>query len=310
MVYTVTLNPSLDYIVTVDGFSLGKTNRTASEQMLCGGKGINVSAVLSNLGVENMALGFTAGFVGEEIERRMARAGLNCDFIRLKEGCSRINVKLRNYDGTEINGAGPSVGPEELERLMEKLDRLGQGDVLVLAGSIPAQCPENLYCRMMERLAGRGVLTAVDASGKTLAETLSCRPFLIKPNRDELEGLLGERASSPEEALSGAEKLQRMGAENVLVSMGGDGAVLLDRTGKGHCLKAPKGELVNSVGAGDSMVAGFLAGWLEKNDYFHAFAMGVAAGSASAFSDGLATADQVRSLYNGLTGQTSSSLGS
>ncbi len=191
MVYTVTLNPSLDYVVTVDGFAVGKTNRTTSEQMVPGGKGINVSAVLKNLGGETRALGFTAGFVGEEIERRLREAGLECEFIRLREGCSRINVKLEGYDGTEINGMGPAADPAALEELMDRLCGLGEGDVLVLAGSVPGVMPRDLYGRIMERLSGRGILFAVDASGETLLQVLKFHPFLIKPNRDELGELTG-----------------------------------------------------------------------------------------------------------------------
>ena len=268
MIYTVTFNPSLDYTVTVDDFLLGKTNRTASEQMTPGGKGINVSAVLRNLGVETKLLGFTAGFVGEEIRRRLEEAGLDCDFIHLEKGCSRINVKLKNYDGTEINGRGPEAGEEEFNRLLGQLDSLEAGDGLVLAGSLAAGLPSDTYGRILDRIAGRGILTAVDTAGRSLLEALKGRPFLIKPNRDELEELFEERADEPERLASLAGRLQDMGARNVLVSLGGDGAFLLDEEKMGHRLGAPKGRLENSVGAGDSMVAGFLAGWLEKESLF------------------------------------------
>lgn len=296
MVYTVTLNPSLDYTVTVEDFRLGKTNRTASEQLSAGGKGINVSMVLHSLGVETRVLGFQAGFVGEEIAERVRAAGLDCGLVRLKNGCSRINVKIKNYDGTEINGAGPEVGREEAGQLMDQLERLGEGDVLVLAGSIPSSLPRDIYGRIMERLSGRGILFAVDTSGESLLNVLELKPFLIKPNRDELAELAGKPAATREEALVQAAALQKMGAANVLVSLGGDGAVLLDETGASHSLEAPKGTLVNSVGAGDSMVAGFLAGWLRERDYGRAFALAVAAGSASAFSEGLAGREKILEL--------------
>ena len=302
MIYTLTLNPSLDYIVSVPDFTLGKTNRTAAEQMLPGGKGINVSTVLRSLGMESTALGFAAGFVGEEILRRSAALGVHTDFIRLHRGNSRINVKLKNYDGTEINAKGPEVPAQALTQLSCRLDRLEAGDVLVLAGSIPGGLPDALYGQITEKLAGRGILCIVDAAGGQLTGVLPHRPFLIKPNRDELGALFGVTLRTRADVIPYAKRLQDMGAVNVLVSMSGEGAVLADETGVIHESPAAEGTLVNAVGAGDSMVAGFLAGWLSERSYHHAFLMGLAAGSASAFSENLASAAETERIYRELTG--------
>lgn len=300
MIYTVTFNPSLDYVVAVDGFQLGKTNRTVEEQMLPGGKGINVSTVLGNLRIENVALGFTAGFVGQEIERMLQAQGLGCDFIHLTEGCSRINIKLKDFDGTEINAMGPDIGKEALEAMKEKLSGLGKDDMLVLAGSIPATMPDSVYHDIMALLSPKGVDFVVDATKELLLNVLEYRPFLIKPNHHELGEIFKTEIRTREEVMPYAAKLQEKGARNVLVSMGGEGAVLLDEEGGCHMLPAPEGKLINAVGAGDSMVAGFIAGWKEERDYEHAFRMGVAAGSASAFSRLLATETEIRELYNRL----------
>lgn len=297
MIYTVTFNPSLDYVVSLDGFALGRTNRTVEERLFPGGKGINVSLVLRELGLESTALGFTAGFVGQEIERRLEELGLHCDFIPLSSGCSRINVKLKDFDGTEINGMGPEIGTKEWELLSGRLEALGQGDVLVLAGSIPRSLPPTVYGDILGRLSGRGVLTAVDADGSLLTEALAHQPFLVKPNHHELGGIFGVEIRSREEALSYARRLQTMGAKNVLVSMAGEGAVLADQNGESHQLPAPEGRLVNAVGAGDSMVAGFLAGWLRTGDFGCALRMGLSAGSATAFSEGLAAGDRIQAVY-------------
>lgn len=293
MVYTVTLNPSLDYIVEVENLKLGATNRTSYEQMSAGGKGLNVSFVLKNLGIESTAFGFVAGFVGAEIKHRIQETGITADFVELNEGCSRINMKVRNVDGTEINGMGPEIPKEELERFKERLTQLREGDVLVLAGSIPASVPASIYKDILERLVHHNILTVVDATGELLRQVLPYRPFLIKPNHHELGELFGVALASPEEVIPYAKLLQEQGARNVLVSMGGMGAVLVDETGKIHRKEAPAGRVVNSVGAGDSMVAGFLAGWLEKKEYEYALAVGLAAGSATAFSDGFATKEEV-----------------
>ena len=297
MIYTVTFNPSLDYIVTIDDFRLGKTNRTTSELMLPSGKGLNVTTVLHNLGIENIAFGFTAGFVGEEIKRRAKDAGLVCDFIDIPNGVSRINVKMKDFDGTEINGMGPVIDESSQKLLMEKLERLKEGDTLVLAGSIPTGMSKNIYSDILKALDGRGIRFAVDATKELLLNVLAYHPFLIKPNNHELGELFDVIIEKKEQVEPYARKLQEMGAKNVLVSMAGEGAVLLDEHGKIYLLDAPKGTLVNAVGAGDSMVAGFIAGWDEKEDYEHAFKMAVCAGSASAFSELYATKEEVEQLY-------------
>ena len=303
MIYTVTFNPSLDYIVSVDDFRLGLTNRTDSELILPGGKGINVSTILNNLGISSTALGFVAGFTGDEITKKVKELGISADFIPISEGISRINVKLKNIDGTEINGMGPEISPEKVEELMEKLNVLGEGDVLVLAGSIPSTMPADMYSRIMERLQDRGLMFFVDATGDLLKNVLKYRPFLIKPNNHELGELFSAEITKRQEAVPYARKLQDMGARNVLVSMAGEGAVLVAEDGTVHGAPVPEGKLVNAVGSGDSMVAGFLAGWMEEKDYGHAFRMGVAAGSASAFSEYLATGDEIRNLYKQIQGR-------
>lgn len=300
MIYTVTFNPSLDYIVSVKDFALGKTNRTTSEQMLAGGKGINVSTVLTNLGMDNVALGFVAGFTGEEIERKAEESGIVCDFITLENGCSRINVKMKDFDGTEINGMGPVIDDVAVERLMNQLRDLQQGDTLVLAGSIPSCMSDSIYRNIMSELKDADIHVVVDATKDLLLNVLEFHPFLIKPNNHELGEIFGVELTTRETVVPYAKKLQEMGARNVLVSMAGEGAVLLDECGEVHMMAAPKGTLVNAVGAGDSMVAGFLAGWFEKQDYVHAFKMGVAAGSASAFSELFATKEDVKRVYDSI----------
>lgn len=297
MIYTVTFNPSLDYIVSIDDFHLGKTNRTRTEQMLPGGKGINVSTVLHNLGIENTALGFTAGFTGEELLRKMKEIGFYCDFIPLEHGCSRINIKMKDFDGTEINGQGPSISQEAIRRLMEKLDQLTSGDTLVLAGSIPKSMPDSIYRDILSSLSGRSIQFVVDATQNLLLNVLEYHPFLIKPNNHELGELFHVELNTREEVVPCAKKLQEMGARNVLVSMAGQGAVLAAENGEIHMQPAPKGTLVNAV---DSMVAGFVAGWTRKQDYRHAFRMGISAGSASAFSDLLASKEEIYRIYDSL----------
>ncbi len=300
MIYTVTFNPSLDYIVDVPDFQLGLTNRTSAEQMFAGGKGINVSIVLKNLGLENTALGFIAGFTGEEIRRQLEEKGICSDFIQLQEGLSRINVKLRSIDGTEINGEGPKIGEQELAKLFERLDQLEEGDTLILAGSIPVSMPESIYSDILERLEGRGIRCVVDATGELLLNVLKYHPFLIKPNNHELGDIFGVTLTERDQIEPYAKRLQEMGARNVLVSMAGKGAVLLAEDGSFYETAAPKGKLVNAVGAGDSMVAGFVAGYLEKKEYSHAFKMGVSAGSASAFSENLTTKAEAEAIYKSL----------
>lgn len=298
MICTVTFNPSLDYIVSVEDFKLGLTNRTDSEKMLPGGKGINVSIVLKNLGIESTALGFMAGFTGEEIERMLQEMGVKSDFIRIGEGISRINVKLKSIDGTEINGSGPEIGRDKVEKLIEKLSTLKAGDVLVLAGSIPSTMPDDIYKVIMEKLAQKGVMIVVDATKDLLVNVLEYHPFLIKPNNHELGEIFQVSLTTRASVVPYARKLQELGAKNVLVSMAGEGAVLVAEDGQVYDAPAPQGTLVNGVGAGDSMVAGFLAGWLTKQNYEHAFHMGIAAGSASAFSENLATEEEIQHVYN------------
>lgn len=297
MIYTVTFNPSLDYIVSVPDFQTGLTNRTESELLLPGGKGINVSTVLRNLGIENTALGFVAGFTGDEVVRRLESLGVRNGFIRIEEGFTRINLKLKSIDVTEINGQGPEIGTDKAELLMRQLETLGSGDVLFLSGSIPASMPDDTYRSIMERLDGRGVQIAVDATQSLLLNVLEYHPFLIKPNNHELGEIFGVSLNKRDEVIPYGKKLQEAGAQNVLVSLAGEGAVLIAADGSIHETPAPKGRLVNAVGAGDSMVAGFMAGWLEKQDYRHAFYMGVAAGSASAFSENLATREEIEAVY-------------
>lgn len=297
MICTVTFNPSLDYIVSVENFKLGMTNRTDSELLLPGGKGINVSVILKNLGIQSTALGFVAGFTGKEIEHRVEQMGIQSDFIEIDEGLSRINVKLKSIDGTEINGMGPKISAEKVEELMKKLDQLKEGDILVLAGSIPASMPDDIYSRILERTSGKGITTVVDATKDLLLNVLQYHPFLIKPNHHELGELFQAEIHSRAEAVPYAHELRKMGARNVLVSMGGRGAVLIAEDGSVYDAPAPQGTLVNAVGSGDSMVAGFLAGWLRKKDYRHAFYMGIASGSASAFSEYLAREDEIMALY-------------
>jgi 1-phosphofructokinase len=305
MIYTVTFNPSLDYIVDVDRFQTGAVNRTTRELMFPGGKGINVSIVLNNLGVESRALGFVAGFTGDEITRRLQETGVCTDFIRVSGGMSRINVKLRSdsKSETEINGRGPVIAQPELALLFAKLAKLSDGDILVLAGSIPGSLPDTVYVDILEHLRGKHVRTVVDATGSLLTNALSYHPFLVKPNHHELGEIFGVQLHDRDEVAAYGKRLQERGARNVLVSMAGEGAVLLTEDGKEYQAPAPQGEVVNSVGAGDSMVAGFLAGYVSTGDYQKAFIQGLCTGSASAFSEGLATADDVRALMR--TCQTS-----
>ena len=302
MIYTVTFNPSLDYIVSVKDFALGKTNRTTEEQILAGGKGINVSTVLKNLGVDNVALGFVAGFTGREIERVAKESGIRCDFITLDNGCSRINVKMKDFDGTEINGMGPVINEDAIAQLMKQLRKLSTGDTLVLAGSIPGCMSDSIYRDIMSELKDQGIHFVVDATKDLLLNVLEFHPFLIKPNNHELGEIFGVELTTRESAVPYAKKLQEMGARNVLVSMAGQGAVLVDENQQVYMLPAPKGAVVNAVGAGDSMVAGFLVGLIEKQDFYHAFKMGVAAGSASAFSETFATKEEVERVYNTIEG--------
>lgn len=297
MIYTVTLNPSLDYIVSVEDFKPGRTNRTASELLLPGGKGINVSVVLKNLGVENTALGFVAGFTGDEIVRRLELMGVKTDFVRLPEGFSRINFKLKSTEGTEINGQGPRIREKEAEQLTKRLCQMKEGDTLFLAGSIPPSMKNDAYRNIMESVKDKRLRIVVDAAGDLLLKVLEYHPFLIKPNHHELGELFGVELRPDESVIPYGRRLREMGAENVLISMAGAGAVLIAEDGSVYTASAPEGELKNGVGAGDSMAAGFMAGWIERQDYEYAFRMGVAAGSASAFSDDLAAESEIREVY-------------
>ncbi|WP_297712509.1 1-phosphofructokinase [Clostridium sp.] len=296
MIYTITFNPALDYIVKMDEFNLGHVNRSNKEFVYAGGKGINVSIVLNNLEVKSKALGFIAGFTGDEIERRVREFGCDTDFIKLKEGMSRINVKIKADVESEINGGGPDISAEALEELYGKLDTLKAGDILVLAGSIPKTMPTDVYERIMERLQEKGVKFIVDTTGESLLKVLKYNPFLIKPNHHELGELFGVKLNNKEEVIEYAKKLKDMGAQNVIISMAGDGAVLIDSNGGVTTSNVPKGIVKNSVGAGDSMVAGFIAGYLNSEKIEDGFKLGVATGSASAFSEGLATKDYVYKL--------------
>ena len=296
MIYTVTFNPSLDYIVSVNDFRIGATNRTSSEHMYPGGKGINVSLMLKNLGIESVALGFISGFTGDEIERLLDISGIRTDFINVSEGISRINVKLRSGDETEINGSGPKYSNRDIDKLYEKLDRVGNGDYVILAGSIPPSIPDDIYRDILERFSGKGIHFVVDATGSLLTKVLEYRPFLIKPNRHELEEIFDVTISDNEGIIEYAKRLRDMGAVNVLVSLGGEGAVLVSGNGDIYECIAPKGQVINSVGAGDSMVAGFLSGIIRNGNYEDAFYTGICAGSASAFSETFATIDKVRKL--------------
>ena len=297
MIYTVTFNPSIDYIVRLENFTAGEINRVNYEQILPGGKGINVSIVLKNLGHDSTALGFLAGFTGVAMQQMLHSFGVTDDFVRLNDGFSRINVKIKAESETEINGQGPVITEEAQRALFAKLDRLTSGDTLVLAGSIPNTLPDDIYERIMEHLEGRGIRIVVDATKNLLRRVLKYRPFLIKPNNHELGEMFGVELKTDDDIIFHAKKLQEEGATNVLISMAGDGAILLTAEGVFYRSAAPKGTLVNSVGAGDSMVAGFLAGFMESNgSYERAFYMGVATGSASAFSPNLATREEALAL--------------
>lgn len=296
MIYTVTFNPSLDYILTVPDFKVGATNRAKAEQIFPGGKGINVSMILKNLGVESTALGFVAGFSGDELVRELHNLHIKTDFIALSNGLTRINVKVKTEAETEINAAGPNIDAEALRCLYAKLDALQSGDVLFLSGSIPSGLPDTVYQDIMGRMQDKGVLIVVDATKDLLRNVLQYRPFLIKPNHHELGDLFGVSVENREEATIYAKKLQELGARNVLVSMAGDGAVFVSEVGCVLESAAPKGEVVSSVGAGDAMLAGFMAEWLATSDYEKAFLMGLSAGSATAFSAHMASGDEIRNI--------------
>lgn len=299
MVYTVTFNPAIDYVVHTGGMKLGATNRSEREEMYFGGKGINVSIVLRELGIDSKVLGFTAGFTGEAIEKGLADMGIETDFVRLEKGNSRINVKIKSAEETELNGQGPDIDDKSIAALFEKLDSLTDGDTLILAGSIPSSLPSDIYERILEKLSQKNIRVVVDATKDLLLNVLKYRPFLIKPNNHELGEMFGIELNSDEDIEKYARRLQDMGSVNVLISMAGDGAMLIDEFGKIHRCGVCKGTVKNSVGAGDSMVAGFTAGSL-KGDYEYALKLGTAAGGATAFSDGLATKEKITELLETL----------
>lgn len=297
MIYTITFNPALDYIMVVPSCRNGEVNRTESEKIMAGGKGINVSIVLNNMGVENTALGFISGFTGGAIENILADMNCKTDFIKLDNGFSRINVKIKSDTETEINGQGPDISDGAVKKLYEKLDSLNDGDTLVLAGSIPSSLSDSIYCEIMDYLKDKKLNIVVDATKDLLVNVLKYKPFLVKPNNHEIGEIFGVELKTRSEVVPYAKKMQKMGAKNVLVSMAGEGAVFVGENGEVYESEAPKGKLVNSTGAGDSMVAGFLAGYMEKQDFMYALKMGLSAGSASAFSENLATKEEILNVF-------------
>ena len=300
MIYTVTFNPALDYLINLSSFNIGEINKSKFESIHAGGKGINVSIVLKHLGYENTALGFIAGFSGDEIKRQVEKAGCIADFIVIDNGISRININVKYKEETQLCAQSPFISQEKVDILMNKLDKLVDGDILVLAGSIPDSVSDSIYKEIMIKLKSKKVDIIVDATKDLLINTLNYHPFLIKPNNFELSEIFGVDLKTKEDVIPYAKKMQEKGARNVLVSMAGEGAVLLAESGEILLCDAPKGIVKNSVGAGDSMVAGFIAGWLEKHDYNHAFKLGISAGSASAFSEFLATKKEVADIYSSL----------
>jgi 1-phosphofructokinase len=297
MVYTVTLNPAIDYVIGVGTLVEGNVNRTESEQIFFGGKGINVSYVLNMLGVNNVAMGFVSGFTGKAIEEGITKDGIHCDFVHIEDGFSRINVKIKGQHETEINGHGPKVMSKHIDELFSKLEKLQNGDTLVLAGSVPNTLPSDIYQKMFEKVIKKGVAVAVDATGDLLLNVLKYHPLVVKPNHIELAELFGVEISTDDDVVKYAKKLQNMGAVNVLVSMAERGSILVDGDRNVHSIQAPKGVAVNSVGAGDSLLAGFLAGLVAQKDYNYALALGTACGSATAFSEGLASRNDVDALF-------------
>lgn len=300
MIYTITFNPALDYISQVDDFEKGKINRTKKEKILPGGKGLNVSIVLKNLGLENTALGFIAGFTGEELKNRIEKHGIKTDFIKVKEGLTRINVKISSKEETALNGNGPEITEEDVQELLEKIEKIKKDDIVILAGNVPKCINNNIYEIICVNLEKNGVTFIVDATRELLVNVLKYRPFLIKPNKEELEETFKVKLKSKEEIITYAKKMQLMGAQNVLVSLGGEGAILVTNQNEVYYQSAPQGKVLNTVGAGDSMVAGFLAGYKESGDYGQALKMGIATGSASTFSMDLATKEQVEILLKNI----------
>lgn len=300
MIYTVTFNPALDYIVHTDHISMGNINRIKKEQIFAGGKGINVSIVLKNLGFDSVSTGYIAGFTGHEIERQLQEKGIDTRFIELEKGMSRINIKLKSEFETEINAQGPEVTEETIDKLRKQMDWLKEGDYLVISGSTPALTEDTVYGDILKSLEGRGVNVIVDAAKGLLLKALEYKPFLIKPNRSELEEFFDVTLYHKKDIVEYAAKLKEKGARNVLVSLDADGAILLAEDGNLYERKAPEGKVINSVGSGDSMVAGFIAGFIRSGDYDEALKLGIAAGSACAFLDGLASKEQIMEIYNSL----------
>lgn len=298
MIYTVTFNPAIDYIVHMKSMEFGITNRSFKEEYFFGGKGINVSSVLRNIGIENVALGFIAGFTGDAIEKGAKKAGITTDFIRLKNGISRINIKIKADDETEINCQGPEIDEDELKDLFKKLDNIKKDDTLILSGSIPNTLPKDIYEKILSKLSPKGIRCVVDATGKLLMNVLKYKPFLIKPNKQELSEMFGVEVKTQKDIEKYGKKLREMGALNVLISLGKDGALLIDEFSEIHKIGIIDGEVINTVGSGDSMVAGFIAGYLEKNDYNYALKMGTVCGCATAMLPGLATKEKIDALFN------------
>lgn len=296
MIYTVTLNPSIDYIVHLDKLDMGITNRTTSEEYYYGGKGINVSCVLAELDLDSTALGFIAGFTGEAIEKGIRNDRIVTDFIKLENGNSRINIKIKAGEETEINCQGPHINSNELKRLLNKIDRITNGDTIVIAGNIPNTTPDDVYEKILERIKDKDVRIIVDATNALLLNSLKYKPFLIKPNRQELSEIFGTEIESEDDIKKYAIKLQEMGAKNVLISLGKDGAMLIDEFGNRHKAGVIKDKVINTVGSGDSMVAGFVAGYEKTGDYSYALKLGSACGNATAFLSGLATKEKINEL--------------
>ena len=305
MIYTITFNPALDYITQVENFKTGEINRTKTETILPGGKGLNVSIVLKNLGIENTALGFVAGFTGEELIKKLEAQGVKTDFVKVKDGITRINVKISSLNNnkveeTALNGMGPQITKENIDELLKKISNMIASDFVILSGNIPKNLENNIYEKICKILKEKGITFIVDSTQDLLINVLKYNPFLIKPNKEELEETVKCNIHTKEDIINSAKTLQEMGAQNVLVSLGNDGAILITKEGETYFSEAPKGQVINTVGAGDSMVAGFLAGYYKTKDYEYALKMGVSAGSASAFSVNLATKEEVDSIFNQL----------
>ena len=298
MIYTLTLNPSIDYIVRVNNYKEGLVNRTQSEDLFYGGKGINTSVILTNLGVDNIALGFVGGYIGKEFERLLYKDGVKTDFVYLADSNTRINIKIKGERETDINAVGPAVSPKELDRLLNKIQKLKEGDYITLAGSVPASLPKDIYVQIAKTLYGKNINIVVDAERNLLTDVLTYSPFLIKPNHYELGDIFKKELNTKTEIISAGFELQKMGARNIFISMAGDGGILITENKEVYSSPAPSGKVLNSTGAGDSLVAGFLAEYSKSQDYKKAFAMGLCAGSASAFSERLATKFEIEKLYN------------